>query len=257
MPELREVFEMVTKQTEPDVDAWREQERRHRASGRNRKLATWALVATLGAAAIVTIVVIRAGQHDRGATPAARPTTAPVEIARGFLERYGAFDLQATMASLADDADISGLIPFAENASTARQALRLDLAVLSALRYEQFIGPCEENGTSQAGATVRCAFDFHMFGSDELGLGPYAGNAFDLTIRDGKVERASVTYNTDRFSPQVWEPVAAWIAAAHPNDVDVLYEDGTQSNLVLSPAAVALWKDYLPAYIDDASRGSG
>jgi hypothetical protein len=38
--ELREVFEMVTKQAEPDVDAWRDQERRQRRKSRNRKLGT-------------------------------------------------------------------------------------------------------------------------------------------------------------------------------------------------------------------------
>ena len=28
MPELKEVFDMVTKQTEPDIDSWRDQEPR-------------------------------------------------------------------------------------------------------------------------------------------------------------------------------------------------------------------------------------
>ena len=30
MPELKEVFDMVTKQTEPDIDSWRDQEQRQR-----------------------------------------------------------------------------------------------------------------------------------------------------------------------------------------------------------------------------------
>jgi hypothetical protein len=33
MPELREVFQMTTKQIEPDVDAWREQETASAAIG--------------------------------------------------------------------------------------------------------------------------------------------------------------------------------------------------------------------------------
>jgi hypothetical protein len=39
MPELREVFEMTTKQMgEPDVDSWREQEKRQRNASRNKKI---------------------------------------------------------------------------------------------------------------------------------------------------------------------------------------------------------------------------
>ncbi|HJS27341.1 MAG TPA: hypothetical protein VJ913_09485 [Actinomycetota bacterium] len=58
MSELREVFEMVTKQAEPDVDAWREQERRQRRKSRNRKLGALAIAAAIGLVAVV--VVIRA-----------------------------------------------------------------------------------------------------------------------------------------------------------------------------------------------------
>ena len=45
MPDLREVFEMVKQQTEPDKDSWSEQERRIRQSQRKRKYGAIALVA--------------------------------------------------------------------------------------------------------------------------------------------------------------------------------------------------------------------
>ena len=47
MPELKEVFEMVTKQTEPDLDAWQEQEQRQRRAARNRKVSALAPVAAV------------------------------------------------------------------------------------------------------------------------------------------------------------------------------------------------------------------
>lgn len=56
MTELREVFEMVTRNTEPDRDAWEEQERRQRRAARTRKLGTIGLVAALMAAGIVFAV---------------------------------------------------------------------------------------------------------------------------------------------------------------------------------------------------------
>jgi hypothetical protein len=59
MPELREVFEMVTKQTEPDLDAWHQQERRMRRSARNRRLGAIGLVAALGVAAVAIVVASR------------------------------------------------------------------------------------------------------------------------------------------------------------------------------------------------------
>jgi Tol biopolymer transport system component len=47
MPDLREVFEMVKQQTEPDLDSWSEQERRMRLATRKRKTGAIALVAAL------------------------------------------------------------------------------------------------------------------------------------------------------------------------------------------------------------------
>jgi hypothetical protein len=72
MSELREVFEMVTKQTEPDVDAWREQERRQRKANRNKKIGAIAVAAAIGIVAVV--VVIRAGDEGAGTQPGGQGT---------------------------------------------------------------------------------------------------------------------------------------------------------------------------------------
>lgn len=63
MPELREVFEMTTKQIEPDVDAWREQERHQRRSSRNRRNGALAVAATIGLVAAILIVTNRPGTN--------------------------------------------------------------------------------------------------------------------------------------------------------------------------------------------------
>jgi hypothetical protein len=77
MAELREVFEMVTKQTEPDVDAWREQEQRQRRTSRTRKFGALALAAVIGIAAVV--VVIRAGDDGTGTQAGDQPTGTKAE----------------------------------------------------------------------------------------------------------------------------------------------------------------------------------
>jgi hypothetical protein len=74
MAELREVFEMVTEQTEPDVDAWKQQEQRQRRTSRNRRLGALALAATIGVVAVV--VVIRAMDDEPATQPGGQGTGA-------------------------------------------------------------------------------------------------------------------------------------------------------------------------------------
>lgn len=55
MPELREVFEMTTRQVEPDVDAWREQEKHQRRSSRNKRLGAFAVAAAIAVVGVVLV----------------------------------------------------------------------------------------------------------------------------------------------------------------------------------------------------------
>jgi Tol biopolymer transport system component len=89
MPELREVFEMTTKQMgEPDVDAWREQEKRQRNANRNKKVGAFALAAAIVLVAVAWIVGIRGGEDTT--TPADESgTVAPGRVSGPFF-----FDLR-------------------------------------------------------------------------------------------------------------------------------------------------------------------
>jgi Tol biopolymer transport system component len=75
MPELKEVFGMVTKQTEPDVDSWRQQEQRQRRTARSRRVGAFALVAAIGIAA--TVIAIRAIPVDDTERTGRRPEPLP------------------------------------------------------------------------------------------------------------------------------------------------------------------------------------
>jgi len=82
MSELREVFEMVTKQTEPDVDAWKDQERRQRRAARNRRAGAIALVAALvlGVIGFATVSSLREGSEPQpggGGSTQTPPRTEP------------------------------------------------------------------------------------------------------------------------------------------------------------------------------------
>jgi hypothetical protein len=75
MPEMREVYEMVTEQTEPDVDSWREQERLQRRKSRDRKLGALAVAAVFVAA---LILAIRFTSEDQSQQPVDQPTSRSV-----------------------------------------------------------------------------------------------------------------------------------------------------------------------------------
>ena len=82
MADLREVFEMVKQQTEPDTDSWAEQERRMRRATHKRKAGAFALVAALIVG--IAVLVISRPDDDDGAIPAADPSSAAPAIETGF-----------------------------------------------------------------------------------------------------------------------------------------------------------------------------
>lgn len=69
MAELKEVFEMVTRQTEPDLGSWKEQERRQRGRARQRKLGAFAVAAVIVLIAAFAVVSTQGGGTD-GRRPA-------------------------------------------------------------------------------------------------------------------------------------------------------------------------------------------
>jgi TolB protein len=77
MPELKEVFGMVTKQTEPDLDSWNQQEQRQRRAARNRRIGAIAVAAAVIAAlALFALTVPANDRKDVGTDPPA-PSSVP------------------------------------------------------------------------------------------------------------------------------------------------------------------------------------
>jgi hypothetical protein len=179
------------------------------------------------------------------------------EIATSFVEAFGAFDAEEATAYLADDADILGLIGSVgahRGVLGTPDELRLLLALLRAEGYRQTLDSCEAQGESASGTMVHCTFDFHLFGSDRLGLGPYDGSSFDLILLDGEIVRADASFEIEDFSPEMWEPFEAWVSEAHPDDATAMYEDDTHSGVRLSEESVRLWRRHVREYVKEAKQ---
>lgn len=250
MPDVREVYEMVTKQKPPEPGALERQQKRQVRTARNRKVGAFAIAAAIALAAVVLIMANRPGGDTT--TPADTPPTvypvdpAAVPVATGFVEAFGAFDGERAVTYLADDARL-------EMDATTPEEVPVFLSFLEAMGYEQIpVEACSATDSSAFGTSVRCRFDWHGIRSDEIGLGPYPGS-WDLTVRDGEIVVVSLHWNINSFSPQMWEPFRDWVSATHPKDLDVMYvEDGT--NFVLSEESIALWAQNTKAYVKAVKR---
>jgi WD40 repeat protein len=71
MTELKELFDMVTNKTEPDLGSWKEQEKRQRRVVRNRKVGAIALVAAL----LIGVGIFALVSRPRSSTQLASPST--------------------------------------------------------------------------------------------------------------------------------------------------------------------------------------
>ena len=169
MPDVREVYEMVTKQKPPEPGALQRQQKRQVRTARNRKVGAFAIgghpVSPRRAGSWRTALGETRGPRR---TP---PTVCPVDpaavpVATGFVEAFGAFDGERAVTYLADDARL-------EMDATTPEEVPVFLSFLEAMGYEQIpVEACSATDSSAFGTSVRCRFDWHGIRSDEIGLRP-------------------------------------------------------------------------------------
>jgi hypothetical protein len=241
-----------TQNVKPDPGVLEPQpKRQHRWSGGKRigALAAAAVALVLIAASLIIQSREQAPATDQ--TPVAAGAqentvnTRAEKVANGFVEAYGAFDVEQAMTYLADDATITVL--------GAQDDLRLLVSWLEATGYQQIVDPCEGVGNSSSGS-IRCTFAFHALRSGELGRGPFGGSSFDLVVRDGKIVHASQDWEIEKFSPQVWEPFANWVSTVHPKDAAVMYQDDSHSGVRLTEELIRLWELRTLEYVEEVGR---
>jgi hypothetical protein len=243
MPDVREIYQMVTTQKPPEPGALERQQRRQVRSARNQKIGAFAVAAAIGVAAIVLFVATRGGPDTpRSSAPANPSAASPVEVATDFVEAFGAFDADRALSLLAD-----GAFPGAIGLENERK-FRLLVSVLEAQNYEQLLDSCEETGEFGSGTGVRCTFAYHQIRSNEIGLGPYGGSYFDVYVRDGRITRATLWWEIEEFSSEMWEPFAHWVFQNHPADMKIMYVP-THTEWKLAEASARLWERRSREYV--------
>jgi hypothetical protein len=241
-----------TQNVKPDPGVLERQHKRQRRWSGGKRIG--ALAAAAVAIALIAAFLIFQRREEAPATdqtpvaaeaPENTVNARAEEVATGFLEAYGAFDVEQAMTYLADDATIASL--------GAQDDLRLLTSWLEATGYQQILGSCKGVGNSASG-TIRCTFDFHGLRSGEIGLGPFGGSSFDLVVRDGKIVQASQAWEIEKFSPQVWEPFANWVSKAHPKDAAVMYQDESYSTVRLTRESIRLWELRTREYVEEVGQ---
>jgi hypothetical protein len=243
-----EVLTMSTRTVQQDPGSLDRQQTQRRRRGAGKRLGAFAVMVAIGLVAASCTPGTRDG--ERGTAPADQPATVypadpkAKEVATGFVKAYGAFHPDRAMSYLTEDA-------IAAEWGTPEE-FRLLISLLEAIGFKQTINHCEQQSDSASGVRVRCAFDVHSLRSDEIGLGPYTDNYWDLTVRDGKIVSAteSSAYLTNGFSEEMWEPFRDWVLATHPRDFDVMYCCGGD-NFRLTEESIRLWGRHTREYVKE------
>lgn len=158
MAELRTVFELVTMQIEPDLDAWKEQSNRQRRSARSRKMRAMAVAAAVavGAALFAAQVLDRS---DDGSTPATVVPTA-LGVALTVVDLDGT--IRSTIPDLPDGAAMPDISPDGSQVAFTVFDQRAELSAVSRIAVMNLDGSGSQivtNGNTSSVAWPRWSPD--------------------------------------------------------------------------------------------------
>ena len=223
---------------------------------RNRR---WA-VGGLAAVAVVAAgaVLWPAGHETRSATSPTTPTTsvtpmnADEQLAHDFVSAYAAFDRRLAASFVGDDATLSLAADWGPDGWL--RVNRFD----EALGADTHIDGCFQTETlTPDGTEVGCLYAFDILGLAELGRGPFPGNLYTVTVRDGKVVDLEGSEGANDYSKVGWEPFWAWIEDIHAADVPTLrsVEDPDLKPKELD-RVIRLWKQVGQEYVAALRAGT-
>lgn len=178
--------------------------------GRGRRGVVAGIAAAAAAAAVVGgafLVVDDSGRGDDDAAQDVDQPTAAEQAAQEFLSAFTAGDVAGARSML-----VEGV--------TLPQEARFQIRLNRAFSIEHDVKPCETTSTSAFGTRLVCAFDYHAYHSDEMGVGPFGNNSFVVVVdAEGGIRSVQSAYNyQNNGDQQLYDEIGAWVRENHPGD---------------------------------------
>jgi hypothetical protein len=218
---------------------------------RSRRRGTVAVVLAIAASVAVGALLVSSLVDGPGGTdePAGDPDGVPsAVVAKRFLDRLAANDFEGMTSYLADDAAVTLTAPTRDRDELLRQVLWSSAAGFRIVSSE-----CADGTGSGEVSVVRCEFDYHGLGSEQLGRGPYSDASFRITVEDGSIISAVMSnpYDTNGFRDEAWDPFGYWMATKYSEDAALMYVDWPDFTTAATGArSTALWAEHLQEYVD-------
>jgi len=167
----------------------------------------------------------------------------PVLIAEQFMDGRDVWDADLVRVLVADGASIEG-----DGLVTSADGYAAEVAFARAIGARLRDSECE---TIDAGppAEVTCTYTMENAWSVALGVGPFAGSQFELSIADGLITKVRNDFKFEVFTAQAWRPFRAWLLENHISDHDVMYTAGDGTWASTTPEAVALWEKHTAEFV--------
>jgi hypothetical protein len=227
------------------------------SSVRHRRIA-WGIGAVAAAAAVVLALVLGgvpglSSNQTETQLPARERT--PVQIARDFIGALAGYDAaKAAQDVVAGEARLY-IWP---GDPTLPQALQW----AEAARFKILPKDCVRDRPSGDMTTVKCQFDWHFLGSDDLGQVPRVAE-FSLGLRGGRIQSASTSMDWSTFGLRrdahgdlpMWRPFVSWLEREHPDDVEAMIAKGVccsaeHESPIYTDKSRALWAKYVDEWVE-------
>ena len=225
----------------------------------HRRHRQWAVGGLVAAALVVSGAVLwpRGQEPDSATSPttpstSATPMNADEQLAHDFVTAYASFDRRLAASFVGDDATLT--LGGGRGTDGWKRENRLD----QALGFDTHIDSCSQIETlTPDGTQVGCLFTTGFLGLDELGRGPFAGNLYTVTVRDGKVVDFMGSVGANDYDEVGWNPFWSWIQDTHAAEVPDLRKVDEPD---LTPKEVSrvmrLWKQVGQEYVAALRAGT-
>ena len=225
----------------------------------SRRHRQWAVGGLVAAALVVSGAVLwPGGQEPDSATSPTSPTSsvtpmnADEQLAHDFVTAYASFDRELAASFVGDDARLSLASNWGENGWLRQNRWN------EAMRSDTRIDGCYQTETlTPDGTQVGCLYTYNILGLDELGRGPFSGNLFTVTVRNGKVVDVVESAGANDYDEVGWNPFWTWVEDTRAPDVDALRDVEDPD---LTPKEVSqvlrLWKQVGQDYVAALRAGT-